>query len=131
MSGGAFGGGIVEHYQGVDRDARLGIDQKWVDVDRSDAGAGIRHQIGYSNQRLHSGRLMQRRLDPKDRSRLLMSFMKVVAVATIADAVPLLGENRVFAALGLAGLRSHPVRRKDPRAMGDGGHCESSPGNGH
>ena len=35
-----------------------------------------------------------------------MSFMKVVAVATIADAVPLLGENRVFASLGLKGLRS-------------------------
>ena len=61
-------------------------------------GAGVAFKLAQG--------LMQRRLDPKDRSRLLMSFMKIVAVATIADAVPLLGENRVFATLGLAGLRS-------------------------
>jgi single-stranded-DNA-specific exonuclease len=42
---------------------------------------------------------------------LLKSFLKVVAVATIADAVPLTGENRAIAAIGLAGLR-------DPRNPG-------------
>jgi single-stranded-DNA-specific exonuclease len=63
-------------------------------------GAGVAFKLAQG--------LMQRRLDPKDQSRLLMSFMKVVAIATIADAVPLLGENRVFAKLGLEGLR-HPV----------------------
>jgi single-stranded-DNA-specific exonuclease len=50
--------------------------------------------------------LIERRLPENDRGRLLMSFMKVVAIATIADAVPLTGENRVFAKLGLEGLRS-------------------------
>lgn len=60
-------------------------------------GAGVAFKLAQG--------LMQRRLDPKDQSRLLMSFMKVVAIATIADAVPLLGENRVFAKLGLEGLR--------------------------
>jgi single-stranded-DNA-specific exonuclease len=60
-------------------------------------GAGVAFKLAQG--------LMQRRLDAKDQSRLLMSFMKVVAIATIADAVPLLGENRVFAKLGLQGLR--------------------------
>jgi single-stranded-DNA-specific exonuclease len=60
-------------------------------------GAGVAFKLAQG--------LMQRRLDVKDQSRLLMSFMKVVAIATIADAVPLLGENRVFAKLGLQGLR--------------------------
>ena len=48
---------------------------------------------------------MQRRLDPKDHIKLLLSFMKVVAIATIADAVPLTAENRVFVSLGLDALR--------------------------
>ncbi len=39
------------------------------------------------------------------RSKILPSFLKMLAIATIADAVPLLGENRVFVALGLAELR--------------------------
>jgi single-stranded-DNA-specific exonuclease len=41
-----------------------------------------------------------------DQSRLLMSFMKIVAIATIADSVPLSGENRVFTKLGLEALRT-------------------------
>ena len=48
---------------------------------------------------------MQRRLDAKVQNKLLLSFMKIVAIATIADAVPLTGENRVFASLGLDALR--------------------------
>src|ERR1700731_765119 len=49
---------------------------------------------------------MQRLRHGKDQSRVLTSFMKVVAIATIADAVPLAGENRVFTKLGLEALRS-------------------------
>jgi single-stranded-DNA-specific exonuclease len=60
-------------------------------------GAGVAFKVAQA--------LMQRRLDEKDQTRLLLSFMKVVAIATIADSVPLTGENRVFARLGLDALR--------------------------
>jgi single-stranded-DNA-specific exonuclease len=60
-------------------------------------GAGVAFKVAQG--------LMQRRLDEKDQTRMLRSFMKVVAIATIADAVPLTGENRVFARLGLDALR--------------------------
>jgi single-stranded-DNA-specific exonuclease len=60
-------------------------------------GAGVAFKLAQA--------LMEKRLPDKDLSRLLMSFMKVVAIATIADAVPLTGENRVFTKLGLDALR--------------------------
>jgi single-stranded-DNA-specific exonuclease len=60
-------------------------------------GAGVAFKVAQA--------LMRRRIDAKDYERYLMSFMKVVAIATIADAVPLTGENRVFASLGLDALR--------------------------
>jgi single-stranded-DNA-specific exonuclease len=60
-------------------------------------GAGVAFKLAQA--------LMGKRLAEKDQSRLLTSFMKMVAIATIADAVPLTGENRVFAKLGLDALR--------------------------
>ncbi|MGB8772441.1 MAG: single-stranded-DNA-specific exonuclease RecJ, partial [Candidatus Korobacteraceae bacterium] len=50
-------------------------------------------------------KIAQALLEETGRERLLPSFLKMVAIATIADAVPLVGENRVFAKLGLEGLR--------------------------
>jgi single-stranded-DNA-specific exonuclease len=47
------------------------------------------------------------------RTKILPSFLKMVAIATVADAVPLLGENRVIVAIGLDQLQRpvHPGLR--------------------
>lgn len=49
--------------------------------------------------------LLQRRDPARTRDKTLPSFLKMAAIATIADAVPLRGENRTIAALGLKELR--------------------------
>jgi len=61
-------------------------------------GAGVAFKLAQA--------LMEQRLTHRDQAALLKSFMKIVAIATIADAVPLTGENRVFAKLGLDALRT-------------------------
>jgi len=47
--------------------------------------------------------------DPKSLVKVLASFMKMLAIATIADSVPLADENRVIASVGLRELRQ-PVQ---------------------
>jgi len=49
--------------------------------------------------------------------RLCESFLKLVAIATVADVVPLTGENRVIVKHGLSGL--HTVRNPGLRALLD------------
>jgi single-stranded-DNA-specific exonuclease len=49
--------------------------------------------------------LLERRDALRVREKILPSFLKMAAIATIADAVPLRGENRTIAALGLRELR--------------------------
>src|SRR5438270_7518184 len=51
-------------------------------------------------------KVAQALLEATDRVRLLPSFLKMVAIATVSDAVPLTGENRVITRLGLDGLRN-------------------------
>jgi single-stranded-DNA-specific exonuclease len=61
-------------------------------------GAGVAFKLAQA--------LMERRLAHRDQAALLKSFTKIVAIATIADSVPLTGENRIFAKLGLEALRT-------------------------
>lgn len=60
-------------------------------------GAGVAFKVAQS--------LFARFKDEPEQKKLIPSFLKMVAIATIADAVPLVGENRVIARLGLEGLR--------------------------
>src|SRR5215472_7701172 len=60
-------------------------------------GAGVAFKLAQA--------LLERRLKDRNLPALMQSFMKMVAIATVADAVPLTGENRVFARLGLDALR--------------------------
>jgi single-stranded-DNA-specific exonuclease len=61
-------------------------------------------------------------------TRMLKSFLKLVAVATVADVVPLLGENRVIVKHGLEGLdRVHnPGLRALLEVSGMGGKSPSA-----
>ena len=61
-------------------------------------GAGVAFKLAQA--------LMERRVTGRDQDALLKSFSKMAAIAAVADSVPLTGENRVFAKLGLVALRS-------------------------
>ena len=98
---------------------RLGLDLIVTDHHLPDEGEGVPQAAavlnpnqcgcGYPCKALCGAgvafKLAQALLEENGRARLLPSFLKMVAIATIADVVPLLGENRVFAKLGLEGLR--------------------------
>ncbi len=51
-------------------------------------------------------KLVQALFTKTNKEKYLSSFLKVVAIGTIADVVPLIGENRVFTKLGLEGLQA-------------------------
>ncbi|HEY1498839.1 MAG TPA: single-stranded-DNA-specific exonuclease RecJ [Acidobacteriaceae bacterium] len=68
-------------------------------------GYGCRHLCGAGVAFKLSQALLEAWDLERARGKVLPSFLKMLAIATIADAVPLLGENRVFVALGLQELR--------------------------
>jgi single-stranded-DNA-specific exonuclease len=81
-------------------------------------GAGVAYQ--FVSELLRASRIPDRRIQE-----LLASFVKLAAIATISDVMPLVGENRAIVHLGLRGLA-------DTRAPGLRLLLESAGvGNGH
>lgn len=68
-----------------------------------------RPDCGYPNKNLAgcgvAFKLAQALLTRAGQQRLVESFIKIAAIGTIADIVPLVGENRVIAKYGLEGLK--------------------------
>ncbi|HKY19739.1 MAG TPA: single-stranded-DNA-specific exonuclease RecJ [Vicinamibacterales bacterium] len=71
-----------------------------------------RHDCGYPDKHLAGVgvalKLVQALCRRRDRERMLPAFIKVAAIGTLADVVPLVGENRVIAKLGLEMLSKGP-----------------------
>jgi single-stranded-DNA-specific exonuclease len=105
---------------------RLGLDLMITDHHLLEAGDAVPHALAILNPNqpacpypekflcgaaiaLKLAQAILERRDPvRTREKTLPSFLKMAAIATIADAVPLRGENRVIATLGLRELR-HPA----------------------
>jgi single-stranded-DNA-specific exonuclease len=102
---------------------RLGLDLIITDHHLPEAGDRVPHALailnpnqpgcGYPEKFLCGAAIalklaqavLERRNALRTREKTLPSFLKMAAIATIADAVPLRGENRVIATLGLRELR--------------------------
>ncbi|HZI78102.1 MAG TPA: single-stranded-DNA-specific exonuclease RecJ [Vicinamibacterales bacterium] len=73
-----------------------------------------RHDCSYPDKNLAGVgvalKLVQALCGRIDRANLLPAFVKIAAIGTLADVVPLVGENRVIAKLGLGMLTRGPHR---------------------
>jgi single-stranded-DNA-specific exonuclease len=109
----------IRAFEAANTAKRLGLDLIVTDHHLPEAGEGVPDSLAVLNPNqggceypckeiCGAGvalKLSQALLTRAGRERLIPSFLKMAAIATIADAVPLTGENRVIAALGLDGLR--------------------------
>jgi single-stranded-DNA-specific exonuclease len=112
----------IRAFAAAEAAAALGIDLIVTDHHLPDSDRGLppalavlnpnRDGCGYACKHLCGAgvafKLAQALLEAHDpvraRTKILPSFLKLLAIATIADAVPLLGENRAIAALGIREL---------------------------
>ncbi len=109
----------IRAFAAADTAKRLGLDLIVTDHHLPEAGEGVPHALAVLNPNQDgctypckelcgagvAFKLAQALLTRAGKDRLIPSFLKIVAIATIADSVPLVGENRVIAKLGLDGLR--------------------------
>jgi single-stranded-DNA-specific exonuclease len=113
----------IRAHAASERAQSLGLDLIVTDHHLPDAALGVPHAVavlnpnqagcGYPNKGLCGAgvafKLAQALLEAHDpvraRDKLVPSFLKLLAIATVADAVPLVGENRVIVSLGLRELR--------------------------
>ena len=113
----------IRAFAAAEAAAELGLDLIVTDHHLPEADLGLPHALavlnpnqpgcGYACRHLCGAgvafKLSQALLEAWDldraRTKILPSFLKMLAIATVADAVPLLGENRVFVAVGLRELR--------------------------
>src|SRR3954466_12358342 len=109
----------IRAFAAADTARRVGVDLIVTDHHLPESHEGVPHALAVLNPNQPgceypckalcgagvAFKLAQALMEARGRERLLPSFIKMVAIATIADAVPLTGENRVFAKLGLEALR--------------------------
>jgi single-stranded-DNA-specific exonuclease len=109
----------IRAFQEAETAKRLGLDLIVTDHHLPEEGEGVpealavlnpnQHGCGYPCKELCGAgvafKIAQALLTRAGQERLIPSFLKMVAIATIADSVALVGENRVIAKLGLDGLR--------------------------
>jgi single-stranded-DNA-specific exonuclease len=76
-----------------------------INPNRTDSAYANRHLCGAGLAFKFAAGLLSRMQIPERKGReLLASFLKLAAIATIADVMPLVGENRAMVRLGLRGL---------------------------
>src|SRR5262249_31154562 len=109
----------IRAFQAADTARRVGVDLIVTDHHLPEAHEGVPNALavlnpnqpgcGYPGKALCgtgvafkvAQALFARYKDQPEQTKLTPSFLKMVAIATIADAVPLTGENRAIAKLGL------------------------------
>jgi single-stranded-DNA-specific exonuclease len=113
----------IRAFQAAETARRVGVDLIVTDHHLPEANEGIPKALAVLNPNQHgcsypckdlcgagvafkvAQALFARFKPPAEQTKLISSFLKMVAIATIADAVPLAGENRTITRLGLEELR--------------------------